>query len=446
MTLVDASEVASSWRGVGTALDGIGHQIAALKATGVSFPEKVTSAMFGIGQGCTSLGAQWTTAAGDVQNQHDSVDTPKAADYKRTTAEVQQAKTATAQGLMIAAMGGSPSYAESAAANLATKRAARQQVLDTAVSETATRIQPLPGHARLAGEAVQTARGTLVTQSGGQAMPDDVQQIVPPKSGPTGNPSGGPNAKPSNNNPSPSKPSDTKPTDEKNAVDDKGAGGDPTGTKPQQGQQPSAQQSPQQGQPQGGQPQQGAGAQPAGAAPTSNAAQRAPGALPVSTPTPARLSDITGKGNSPSVRPSTPPPTPSTPAQRAGLDGRTSPLGSGTNATGAGSGANTPPSANKNGSGSGAGGGSGSSSSGTGARPMGGMMGGGHGAGGAGAQARPKGEVKADPSDKKLRGEDVAEQALGGIVKDGDTGAPIPPAAPGANGGAPTPPPPPTKP
>lgn len=439
VTLVDAANVARTWRQTGKQLDSIGHQVAAMKATGANFPEKVTTAMFGIGQGCTSVAAQWTTAAGDVQKQHDSVDTPKAADYKTKTAEVQTAKKATAQGLMIAAMGGSPSYAESAAANLAAKRAERQSVLDTAVSDTKTHVQPLPGHARLAGEAVTTARGTMVTNSGGQSMPDDVQQIVPPKAAPTGNPSGGPNAKPTSNTPSsPSKPTDTKPTANKNQTDA------PSDTK---GQSPQSQlpQSPgqQQGQGQGQQPQQGGAAQPGGAATTGAGAQRAPGALPVSQPTPVK--DSGGKGGGPTVRP-TPSSPVQTPAQRAGLGnvgkgGGT--LGSGTAATGAGGAAS--PTANKSGSVGAATGGSSSASTGAGRAPMGGgMMGGGHGAGAGGAQARPKAEVKT--TDKRMSAEDIAEQALGGVVKDGDDGRPVLPAAPGSNGKAPTPPSPPVKP
>lgn len=436
VTLVNASEVASSWANVGTQLDGIGHQYAALKATGVSFPEKVTSAMFGLGQGCTSVGAQWTTAAGDVQKQHDEVDTPKAADYKTTTEAVKKAKESAAQGLMIAAMGGSSAYMESAQASLAAERAKRQTVLDTAVSETSTRIQPLPGHARLAGEAVTTARGTMVTQSGGQPMPADVQQIVPPKSVPTGSPSGGPNAKPTSTSPSGGKPSDTKPSDNKSQVDDKGAGGDPAANKPQQqnpqGQQPQAQQ------PQGGQPQQGA--QPAGGAPAQG---NRPGAtVPINQPTGIPVGRD-GKSD-PSVRQ-----TPSNPAvnpngKYAGRElgsgagqgtkpSPTAPLGSGNSATGAGSG--------KGGAAAPA---SSASGTGSGARPMGGGMMGGAGHGGAGGQgggaARPKGEVKSH--DKRLTAEDVAEQALGGVVRDGDDGKPVPPPVPGSNGGAPVPSPP----
>ncbi|CAM3985567.1 PPE domain-containing protein [Tsukamurella ocularis] len=445
VTLVDAGEVARTWKMTGTQLDSIGHQVAALKATGVDFPDKINKALFGIGQGCTSVAAQWTTAGGDVQRQHDEVDVLKAAAYKSDTAEVQTAKTAAAQGLMIAALGGSPAYMQSAQASLSAARAKRLGTLDSAVADTNGRIAALPGHATAANDAVQTARTTMVTNSGGQSLPDSVPQIVPPTAAsPSGNPSGGPN--PKSGNPSGGgKPSGEKPTANKSSVDDKGSGADPSGgRKPQQGQgqqQPNAQQ-----QPQGGQPQQQGGAQPAaGALSGAGTQQRGPGALPVSTPTPARGADP--KGSNPSVRPTTPPAPPSTPAQRAGADGRTSPLGSGTTATGAGSGA---PTANKSGvvgAGSGAGAGSGTGSGTSGMRgPMGGMMGaGGHGAG-QGGTARPKGEVKADPADKKLRGEDVAEQALGGIVKDGDTGAPVPPAPPGSNGGAPVPPARPTKP
>ncbi|MGZ9829528.1 hypothetical protein ACXYTP_21670 [Tsukamurella ocularis] len=430
--LVDAANVAEKWQAVGTSLDEKGHTVAGFKSKSKGkFPSEIDAAMTAIAQAYCSVGARWTNAAGDVMRQHSDVDVPKAADYKTRTEEVQQAKKSLAQGLMIAVMGGSPAYAESAKASLAAKRAARLKTLDTALADTNGRVQSLPGHGQGAKAEAEKARAAMVHSfGGGQAMPDSVQQIVPPSSAPTANKNGGPNAKPSNTPSSPSKPSGEKPTDEKNQT------ATPTDTKaqtPQSG----LPQSPAQQQGQGQQPQGGA-AQPGGAAPTGAGAQRAPGALPVSQPTPVR--DNIGKGSGPSVRP-TPSSPVQTPAQRAGLGGggkNGGALGSGTAATGAGGAAS--PTANKSGGAGTGAGGSSAASTGAGRPMMGGMMGGGHGAGAGGATARPKAEVKT--TDKRMSAEDIAEQALGGVVKDGDDGRPVLPAAPGSNGKAtvPTPP------
>lgn len=432
VTLVDASAVASNWEDVGKQLDNIGHQVAALKATGAGFPDKINKALFGLGQGCTSVGARWTAAAADVQRQHDDVDVPKAADYKTKTKTLADAKAM--ESLLTSQVNAgriSPTMSESAKSSVAAARAARTKVLDDAVNDTAGRVQALPGHGTAASEAVQTARGTMVTQTGSGPSLAPIEQVKPPVTSSGGKPlapveSG---IKPTSG--SPSKPSGEKPTAEKSAVDGPSDG-------KAQSPQTSLPQSPaqQQGQ-QGAQPQQGGGAQPAGTAPTGAGAQRSPGALPVSQPTPVRTTSGGEKGGG--VRPTPSAPVQS-PAQRAGITGKGgSPLGSGGGATGAGGTA----SAVNNKSGGGASpnsGGSNAATTGAGRAPMGGMMGGAgaHGAGGQGGQVRPKGEVKSD--DKRLRGEDVAEQALGGIIRDGDDGKPVTPPVPGSNGDAPVPP------
>ncbi|KXP06735.1 hypothetical protein [Tsukamurella pseudospumae] len=439
-----AADFANDWEQRGQKITAIGHRTVNfdISATG-PFPDSIKQSIFKIAQACTTTGAGLTAAAEAARAQAENDETFQK-DYKDTTEVLTKAVAAKQQALVITALGGSPAYMTSAQASETAARAARQAVLDGGVTKTQAALDCLPEHGRQAAAAQQTAYDGLTLRTGYETP---TQNSTPTQIAPrveTPNTSGGANPKPSGG--TPSKPTDTKPsgkpTENKNEVADTKGGGDPSANKPTgqqspQGQQPQNQQGAPQG---GGQSAPAGGAAPAGGQPQGT---KPGGAVPISAPTPVRATDPSKGGG---VRPSTPPSQPSSnsPVGKGGVIGSGS--GGGTTASPAGSGNQ----ANKAGGGigSGAGGGSTANNS-AGARGgMGGMMsgagaGGGHGAGGT---ARPKGEVKADPADKKMRGEDVAEQALGGIVRDGDTGAPVPPPAPGSNGGAPTPPPIPPKP
>lgn len=437
-----AADFAADWKTRGQKVTEIGHRTVNfdISATG-PFPDSIKQSIFKIAQACTTTGAGLTAAGNAAQTQAEN-DEEFQKDYKDKTEVLTKAVAAKQQALAITAMGGSPAYMTSAQASESAARAARQAVLDGGVTKTQGTLDCLPEHGRQAVAAQQAAYDGLTLRTGYETPAQTAAPTqVAPRVAPTGNNNG---ANPKPNSGTPAKPSGEKPTGEptenKNAVDENA--GKPT--TPQQNQ-PQGQQLPTQQQGQQGAPQAGGAAAPAGGAPAGGQGAKPSSTVPVPAVQPIRTDSGSRGGGG--VRPATPPTTPSS----------NNPIGKGGGVIGSGSGGGstaTPAggtnAANKAGGGigSGAGGGTTSSNNSSGMRGGMGMMGGaGAGAGhGSGGQARPKGEVKADPADKRLRGEDVAEQALGGVARDGDDGKPVTPPVPGSNGKAPTPPPIPPKP
>ncbi|NKY19728.1 hypothetical protein [Tsukamurella spumae] len=428
-------ELGRAWKSRGDQVTAIGHRTLALQIAGEgTFPTSLRKSLDALAQACTTQGAALSEAgkAAIKQGSHEETFQEQ---YKLATASLTKAVAAKQQALVIASMGGSPAYMASAQAAETNARAGRKLVLDNGVAGTQMNLDCLPGHARDATESVGKAQGQLTLQTGFEPTGNNVAPPTAP-SAPAPRVNTGGNAKPSSN--TPSKPTDTTPdAANKNSVDDKGQ--TPTGQQPpnQQAQQ-LPQQSPQQGQQ--GAPQAGGQAAPAGGAPAGGQGAKPSSAVPVPAVQPIRT-DSGNKGGG--VRPSTPPSSP---------QGNTPPVGKGgVIGSGSGGGSTASPAggqqANKAGGGigSGVGGGTTSGTNSTGARPMmGGMMGGAGAGHGAGGTARPKGEVKS--TDPKMSAEDIAQQALGGIVRDDDDGKPVTPPPPGSNGKAPVPPPIPPKP
>lgn len=428
--LSGVGDLGAVWKAQGTRVTDIGHRTLALQIAGEgTFPTSLRTSLDALAQACTTQSAALTEAgkAAIKQGQHEKTFQEQ---YRLATESLTKALASQQQALTAATMGGSPAFMLSAQSAVAQARSGRQTVLDNGLAGTQMNLDCLPGHAREATASVGKAQGQLTLQTGFEPSANNVTApTAPTQVAPRVN-TGGANPKPSSN--TPSKPSGEKPSSEnKNSVDDKGQNPQtPTGQHPpnQQGQQNPQQGQGQQGAPQGGAPTTGApaGGQ-QGAKPSGIGGVPTPIAQPIRTDSGSR-----GGG----VRPSTPPTPPSNSSPNG--TGKGGVLGSGANG-----GTTASPAGGQQGAkpttgiGSGAGGGTTSNS---GARgPMGGMMGGAGAGHGAGGTARPKGEVKS--SDPKLTGEDIAQQALGGIVRDGDDGKPVLPAPPGSNGGAPTPPP-----
>ncbi len=434
-----APQVTADYAKIAATINRLGVEVATLKTQSEGrFPDLINAALPKIGRALTDIGLRAHGISASAQQQVD-LEAQYLPDHTRGVQDLNAAKLAAiaaAKNLSdgnVAPQAGA-NQLTSATQGVEAARARLQGTWDTAQGNAAQYAAPIPGHTSAAKTAAQDAVNAQIVQSGpapasapespstvapSQPMPSVLNQVKPSGNKPTENKSSSPN----------------KPSENKNSVDD------PTANKntPPNAQTPQGQ-LPQSAGAQQGQPQQGgaAGAPTAGGAGAPQGQQPRTNVAPVVSP--VRAGDIGGgRGSNPSVRPT--PSTPKlTPAQQAGLSGRTAPLGSGTGATGGGGISQNPAAANKGGitpSGTGS-----STSNGTsGARgPMGTMMGAGagHGAGGQGT-VRPKGEVKS--RDPRMQGEDIASQAIGGVYRDGPAdGAPTPPAVPGA----PTPPTPPT--
>ncbi|WP_139057696.1 hypothetical protein [Tsukamurella pseudospumae] len=429
------AQVAESHQALSETVEQLGHKILTMQTNSVGrFPSQLNTALPKLGQSLTDIALRLHGVAASAQQQA-LLEAGYLPAHTEAVQTLKAAKAACKTANEALGSGGqcTPQQAQNAATAKAAEDAARShlhQVWDGAATQATQYAEPIPKHGQEAQAAAQRANDAKIVQvsGGGQPLPDSVQQIVP-----GGTPAPRVETPNKSTAPSDNKPAGAKPSAEKNAVEN----ADSKGQTPQQGQQAL----PQALGAQQGQGQQG-GAQPQGGAPAGGAAApsgaRTTG-VPVSQPTPVRAGDGGSRGGG--VRPTASSPV-QTPAQRAGLGNigkGGSTLGSGAAATGAGGVGS--PAVNKSGGGAPTSGGSGSSTSNSAARgPMGMMGGAGHGAGAGGGTARPKADIKSN--DPRLRGEDVAAEALGGIVRETD-GAPTPPAVPGVT--APIPPSPPKR-